>query len=43
MKSSEELRDALVKLELENHALAIEKAHASLLMGAVEKLLGEDS
>ena len=43
MKSSEELRDALVKLELENHALAIEKAHASLLIGAVEKLLGEDS
>ncbi len=43
MKSSEELREALIKLELENHALAIEKAHASLLMGALEKLLGEDS
>ena len=43
MKSSEELREALVKLELDNHALSIEKAHASLLIGAVEALLGENS
>jgi len=43
MKSSEELREALHRLELENHALGIEKAHASLLIGAVEKLLADDS
>jgi len=43
MKSTEELREALVKLQLENHALSIDKAHAALLIGAVEKLLGDDS
>jgi len=43
MKSTEELREALVKLQLENHALSIDKAQAALLIGAVEKLLGDDS
>ena len=43
MKSSEELREALVKLELDNHALSLENAQAALLIAAVEKLLGEDS